>query len=163
MRFEDTERALHAFGKYVVQQSRTRLTKGNHNASKHLYDSIDFEVKSTNNGYELSFFALPYGEFLDKGVSGKKHKYDTPYSYKNKMPPPKAFEAWIKAKGIKYRDDKGRFKKGGVKTLSFLIARSVFNNGIKPSLFFTKPFEKAFERFPDDIADNLAQDIIDNI
>jgi len=32
-----------------------------------------------------------------------------------------------------------------------MIARSIYNNGIKPSLFFTKPFKKAFTNLDKDI------------
>ena len=34
------------------------------------------------------------------------------------------------------------------KTLQFLIARSIYQNGLKPSLFFTKPFEKHYKDLP---------------
>ena len=60
------------------------------------------------------------------------------------MPPPRAFDKWIKQKGMKGRDAKtGRFITD--KTLTFLIARSVFQKGIKASMFFTKPFQKHFK------------------
>ncbi len=36
-------------------------------------------------------------------------------------------------------------------SLQFMIARSIYNNGIKPSLFFTKPFQKAFTNLDKDI------------
>ena len=39
------------------------------------------------------------------------------------------------------------------KTLQFLIARSIFEKGIKPSLWFTKPFEKGFKLLPDEMID----------
>lgn len=42
---------------------------------------------------------------------------------------------------------------------SFLIARSIYHKGIKPSLFFTKPFEKAFERLPDELVEAYGLDL----
>ena len=66
------------------------------------------------------------------------------------MPPPKAFDKWIVRKGLKdIRDKQGRFLPR--KTLQFLIAKSVFEKGIKASMFFTKPFQAAFKRLPDDL------------
>jgi hypothetical protein len=160
----NTVDSLHDFAKYVVKQARTNLTKGKHNATKDLYKSIKYDIKSTNTTYTLEFYSEEYGVYLDKGVSGKKKKYpNTPFKYTNKMPPPKAFEKWIKAKHLVLRDDKGRFKKGGIKTLSYLIARGVFNNGIKPTLFFTKPFNKAFDRLPDKLANDIAVDAMNDI
>jgi hypothetical protein len=90
-----------------------------------------------------------YGFFQDKGVSGTKKKYDTPFSYTNKMPPPKAFDKWMVKKGIAPRNKAGKFQTR--KGLQFAIARSIFENGIKPSLFFTKPFEQAFKNLPDEM------------
>jgi hypothetical protein len=90
-----------------------------------------------------------YGFYQDKGVSGTKVKYNTPFSYTNKMPPPKAFDKWIVKKGIAPRKKDGKFttRKG----LQFAIARSIFEKGIKPSLFFTKPFEAAFKNLPNEM------------
>jgi hypothetical protein len=41
-----------------------------------------------------------------------------------------------------------------------LIARSVFRNGIKPSLFFTRPFEAAFKRLPEDLVETYGLEAI---
>ena len=158
MQLKETRAALNEFGKYVVQQSRSNLTKGKKNASKRLYDSIGYTIVNENGKLSIEFEMEDYGEFQDKGVSGKKRKYDTPYSYKDKMPPPSALDKWIVRKGLKgTRDEKGKFISR--KSLQFMIARSIYNNGIKPSLFFTKPFEKAFERLPKELIDKFVLDI----
>ena len=73
------------------------------------------------------------------------------------MPPPSAFEDFIKRKGIKGRDKKGRFITN--KSLQFLIARSVFQKGIKASMFFTKPFNQAFDKLPPELQENFVKDI----
>jgi hypothetical protein len=98
-----------------------------------------------------------YGYYQDQGVSGKKQKYGTPFSFKSKMPPASAFSQWVIRKGIKgTRDKKGRFVPR--KSLQYLIARSVFNKGIKPSLFFTAPFERAYDKLKVDLPKELAED-----
>ena len=74
-----------------------------------------------------------YGEYQDKGVSGTKRKYNTPFKYTNKMPPPKAFDKWGIRRGIAPRTKTGQFEKR--KSLNFVLARSIFYKGIKPSLF----------------------------
>ena len=38
---KETQKALDDFRKYVIQQSRTNLTKSKKNSSKKLYDSIN--------------------------------------------------------------------------------------------------------------------------
>jgi hypothetical protein len=140
---------LEQFRDYVIKQARTNLTILNKNSSRKLYDSIKGNMKAMPNSLRLYFSMAKYGFFQDKGVSGTKVKYDTPFSYKSKMPPPKAFDKWIVIKGIAPRKKDGKFttRKG----LKFAIARSIFEKGIKPSLFFTKPFEKAFKNLPDEM------------
>jgi hypothetical protein len=116
-------------------------------------------VKVSTNSFEMSIEMEEYGHFQDKGVSGKKVKYNTPYSYKSKMPPPSKLDKWIVRKGIAPRDKKGNFISR--KSLQFLIARSIFNNGIKPSLFLTKPFEAAFKTLPDELVEKFGLEVLD--
>jgi hypothetical protein len=100
-----------------------------------------------------------YGLFQDKGVSGKRKKYKTPYTYKSKMPPPKKLDKWIVRKGIAPRNEKGQLMTR--KSLQFVIARGIYINGIKPSLFFTKPFEKAYKRMPNELIQKYGLDLDD--
>jgi hypothetical protein len=45
------------------------------------------------------------------------------------------------------------------KTLKFLMVTKYLPcQGIKPSLFFTKPFEAAFKRLPDDLIEKFGLD-----
>jgi len=154
----NTKESLEKFRKFVAQQSRSRLSKARKNDSKGLYKKLDGVLKVSPNSFKLSW-DLGYGNFQDKGVSGTEKKYDTPYSYKSKMPPVKPLADWAKRKGIKLRDEKGKFKKGGYKTLGFLIARSIQRKGIKPSLFFTKPFEQGFKKLPDELLEAYGLDV----
>jgi hypothetical protein len=131
----------------------------NKNASKKLYNSITGEAKQFPNSIGIYFNMEEYGYYQDQGVSGVKKKYDTPFSYKSKMPPPKAFDKWTVRKGLAPRGKGGQFEKR--KGLNFAIARSIFEKGIKPSLFFTKPFEAAFKKLPDDLVDSYGLDVVD--
>jgi len=158
MQLEETRNALNKFAKYVIQQSRTNLTKGKKNVSKELYDSLDSKVEVYKNSFLLGFLMNDYGIFQDKGVSGTEKKYNTPYKYTNKKPPASAFSQWVIRKGLKgTRDKKGRFvsRKG----LQFAIANSIYKKGIKPSLFFTKPFERAFNNLPKELVKAYALDV----
>jgi hypothetical protein len=154
-----TKEALDDFKKYVIQQARTNLTKGKKNVDKKLYNSLQGFIDESPAGFRLYFEMEDYGMFQDKGVSGKKKKYDTPFSYKNKKPPIGPLAQWAKKKNIRLRDDKGRFKKGNYNTIGFLISKSIFEKGLKPSLFFTKPFERAIKRLPEDLQDAFGEDI----
>lgn len=155
---DSTYDILDKFRKRVIAEARRNLTRMNKNASKDLHSSLDSELKVSANSFSLKFFMMEYGEYIDKGVSGKKKKYNTPYSYTTKMPPSRVFDKWVVRKGLEgTRDEKGRFVSR--KSLTYLIARSVFNNGLKPSLFFTKPFEREFAKLDQELVEAFGLDI----
>jgi hypothetical protein len=158
MEKSEVQKALERFRDHVVSISKRNLTNKQKNSSKKLYNSIKGKVKANPNSFELEFSMEDYGVYQDAGVSGTKKKYNTPYSYKSKMPPVKAFDKWLVRKGIAPRD-KGKFTSR--KSLAFLIARSVYRNGIKPSLFFTKPFEAAYKNLPQELIDKYGLDAIE--
>jgi hypothetical protein len=157
MKQSELQIELNKFRDYVISQAKANLTRGGKNVSKSLYNSIKGNVKANPNSFEMDFSMEEYGFYQDKGVSGTKKKYNTDFKYTNKMPPAKAFDKWVVRKGLAPRE-KGKFKNR--KSLSFAIARSVYYNGIKPSLFFTKPFEKAFKRLPNDLVEAFGLDAI---
>lgn len=148
----DRQEVLNRFVRHVVSQAKKNLTTGNRNASKKLYNSIKGEAKSFPNSIGIYFEMEPYGLFQDQGVKGTKsgQSYSN-FKYTNKMPPPKAFDKWTIRRGLAPREKGGKFKSR--KSLNFAIARSVYEKGIKPTLFFTKPFEAAFKNLPDDLVD----------
>jgi hypothetical protein len=156
---DNRQETLDRFIKHVVSQAKKNLTTTNKNASKKLYNSIKGEAKAFPNSIGIYFDMEEYGFFQDKGVSGVKKKYDTPFSYKSKMPPPKAFDKWTIRRGIAPRGAGGKFQSR--KGLNFAIARSIFEKGIKPSLFFTKPFEAAFKNLPDDLIESYGFEVED--
>jgi len=164
------KKAMEKYARYVVQQARTNLSKGKNNASKQLYNSLSYEVKQNRTsggqfatGYNAEFFMEEYGAYQDMGVHGAKSSYienrKSPFRYTTKQPPTKAFNKWIKIKGIKGRDKKtGRFITD--QSLKFLIARSIKNKGIRATLFFTKPFEAGINKYGDEIAGGFGDDVL---
>jgi hypothetical protein len=159
MQKAEVQKALERFRDHVVSVSKRNLTNSKKNSSKKLYNSIKGNVKAMPNSFSMEFTMEDYGVFQDAGVSGTKKKYNTPYSYKSKMPPVKAFDKWIVRKGLAPRKSGGQFTSR--KSLAFLIARSVFRNGIKPSLFFTKPFEAAYKNLPQELVEAYGLDAIE--
>lgn len=156
---ENAKRFLTDFRNYVVKESKSNLTRLKKSSSKKLYNSIKGNVKVSKNSMSVDFQMEEYGLFQDKGVSGKRKKYKTPYSYKSKMPPPSKLDKWIVRKGIAPRNEKGQLMTR--KSLQFVIARGIYINGIKPSLFFTKPFEKAYKRMPNELIEKYGLDLDD--
>ena len=161
---------LNKFAKYVIQQSRSNLSKSDKNVSKELYNSLGYNVEVTDKGAELVFSMVQYGEFQDKGVRGKSSSAKAPNSpfrfgsgTGKKGGLTNSIDKWVRRRGIQFKDRKsGRFL--SYQSTAFLISRSIYQKGIKPSLFFTKPFVAAFKRLPDELIEaysiGLEKDLI---
>ena len=44
---KEVQNELNKFAKYVIQQSRSNLTKGNKNVTKDLYNSLGYKLSKT--------------------------------------------------------------------------------------------------------------------
>ena len=94
MELKESKEILNSFAKYVIQQSKSNLSKSKKNVSKELYNSLDYNLLQDDTGFILQFIMEEYGAYQDQGVSGTKKKYNTPFKYTNKRPPAKAFDKW---------------------------------------------------------------------
>lgn len=163
---KEVQEELNKFAKYVIQQSRSNLTKGaspygSYNDTKSLYNSLKGNVTPTQKGANLSFEMADYGKFKDLGVRGKSSSSKAPNSpYRfgtgsgRKGGLTEGIEQWVKRKGIQFRERKEKGEKGrflSYDQTAFIIARSIYQTGMKASLFFTKPFVAAFKRLPDEL------------
>jgi hypothetical protein len=178
MQLKETRDALNNFAKYVIQQSRSNLSKSKKNFSKQLYNSLDYDLNVSKNSFSLSILMEDYGLFQDKGVKGKDpSKVSKNAKIKGQQAPNSPYkfgsgnysgqwssfvgklEVWAKRKNIRLRDEKGRFKRGNYKTIAQVIAGNIYNRGIRPSMFFTKPFEKAFKDLPEELILSFGLDL----
>ena len=170
---KDTKEALNLFAKYVIQQARTNLSKKNirpNNDTKGLYNALDYELKETGSGFKLIMYinpkdGPPYGDFQDQGVSGTHQKFsNTKFSYKPSSNlvgmeyHTGTFAKYAKRKNLQLRNAKGQFMT--YKQTGFKLATIIKKYGIKPSLYFTKPFARAFMRLPQELIEAYANDQI---
>ena len=183
MNTSNIERYLESFGKYIVKQSRTNLTKKRKNVNKALYNSIRFTISKDYEGFVIKFYMLDYGKFVDKGVSGFKkiQEYKTydgrtvasPFQYGKGTKPGglrKGIAKWIKQRGIKGRvkkEWKSAGNRGGQfisdKSLVFLISRKIYLQGIKSTSFFQRPLMLGLQGFGKDLLGAVKEDIINNL
>lgn len=167
---------LEQFGKYVKQQAKSNLTKKGKKDKGDLYNGIEFEVSENKNGADLVFSfgnASDYWEFVDKGVKGvggtkadgtkweQKKVTNSLFKYKDKAPPIKALDGWVLRKGFAGRNEKGQMTSR--KSIKFAIAKSIFHTGLATTNFITTPFEKAFQRLPEDIYAAYALELESNL
>ena len=154
------KKELEYFANEVINRSRSNLTQKKKNVSKELYNSLDYELKVSENSFSLSFMMEDYGTFIDKGVKGRDSSLkapNSPYQYKNKMPPLKSLDKWVVRRGLAVRDKKGKFVSR--ESIKFAIAKSIQMKGIETTNFFTKPFDNAFKRLPEDLVAAYGLDV----
>jgi hypothetical protein len=156
MKLKASEKVLEKYKNYVIQQARANLSKGRNNMSKTLYNSLRGEVVSEQDYAIIGFRMELYGQFLDEGVrganpslvkNGKQNAANSRFRFKSKRPPAGQIAEWAKKRGIRLRGENGQFEKGNYKTLGFIIANRIYAQGIKPTLFFTKPFQAGYKKY----------------
>lgn len=166
------KRTLNKFAKTVVSEAKKRKGK-----DSNLGKSIRFKLDVSENDFDLKFLMESYGKFVDKGVKGqnptdlpegakhygKQKAPGSPYKfgsgkYKGNLRLRDAIGGWVIKKGIAPRDESGKFTKR--KGLIFMITRSIYKTGIKPSLFFTTPFNTNFKRLPEKLKEEFALDVV---
>ena len=174
MQFNNTIQALQTLGGKVVKEGRGILERKKKNASGALSNDFDYLVTSSKDSVTLEFEfgrADDYWQFVDEGVrgvggfkgSGRMRGGKTPFrfgsgkfggtwnQFKNSI------KNWIKRKGIKGRDKKGRFIK--LESLTFLIQRSIFQRGLERTQFFSKPFTEQLNKQTENITKAFADDL----
>ena len=172
---DNAKKGLDKFIKYVVQQSKSNLTRKDKNVNKKLYNSIKGGVSVYPRSFTAYIEMEEYGEFVDKGVKGKASSAKAPNSpfrfgsgTGRKGGLTDGINSWVVKRRIQFRN-KQTNKFMSYKQTANLIIRSVFNEGIKPSEFFSKPLETGFKRLPDEIVqlygldvDTFLKDLVNN-
>ena len=159
------EIALKKFVDVVVKESKTALTKKDRNVSKSLYNSIKGKSKVSKNSFEISFEMESYGKFLDKGVKGKSSSLKAPDSdfqfgsgTGKEGGLTEGILKWVTRRRFQFREkETGQFL--SYESTAFLITRSIYLTGTKPTEFFTKPFNAAFKKLPDEIIKSYALEV----
>ena len=172
---EKVRDALNLFAKFVITESRNNL-EAEKKSSGELYKTMSHYIEKFGDGFKLVFEMEDYGKFVDKGVKGKdpskvssnakitgQQAPNSPYRFgSGKFPNTwdkfvKRMSMFAKQRSIRFRETKivdgkkvstGRFAKGGFDAVGYVIAKNIYNRGIRPSMFFTKPFESAFKTLP---------------
>lgn len=159
MQKDEVQKALDRFKGHIIAQAKRNLTNKDKNVSKKLYNSIEGEVKVFPNSIGMYFSMEEYWAYQDLGVKGKKSASKAPQSpfrfgsgTGKKGGLTAAMEKWVTQRRIQFKDRKsGKFM--SYKSTAWLMTRSIYSKGIKPSLFFTKPFEAAYKNLPNELID----------
>ncbi len=163
---ENLEAVMNQYAKYVIQQSRTRLTKDDKGGGN-LYNSLSYQLMEDDQAMLVEFMMADYGAFVDRGVKGKTSTYPetrsalSPFQYGSgtgkKGGLTKGIDKWLRKKRFQFRDKKGRFM--SYDSMRYLIVKSIYNKGLRANLFFSKPFKAGIEKYELNMAKAFAEDI----
>lgn len=147
--YELSEDALRDIGALFVEMMKKKIQEkiypygnpdskgvGNKVATGHLLNSLTSSIEMTSNGPQLTITYADYFKYVNLGRRPGKRKV-----------PIKSILDWIKIRGIKGRDKKGRF----IKSLSFAFAiqTNIFKYGVRPANIYDKGLNEL-----EDIFDN---------
>jgi hypothetical protein len=154
--FELTDRELQRFGTFLVTLMKKKIKekiypygnpgqrgKGNKFASGQLYNSLTATVIPAQNN-KPSELVITYQDYFKYVNLGRK-------ANKKKVPIPSLLQ-WIKIRGIKGKDKKGRQIKD--LSLAFAIQTNIFRYGIRPANIYDKALDD-FGNVLDDLPRNL--------
>ena len=145
MQGENTKRALDKFGKYLVKQSRSNLSKKKKNVTNKLYDSLDYDVRASGVSFEFDFLMEAYGEWVDKGRKAGKN------------PPFSAIRKWVEDRRIQFRSNRGRFQT--YDQTAWAVVKKIGRDGIEASNFYSRPFQLGYNKLPNELVEAYALDV----
>ena len=151
--FRHTMKALTEFGQKIVDNYKAELQACNYQDGQ-LYRTLSYSVKMDNSSWLISISLEEYWKYIEYGRRP------------GKMPPVSAIENWIKVKQILPRPITLKSGKSVVPTipqLSFLIARKIGRDGIRPRPFFKQSFEDAKREFLQKIEEAILADIKESL
>ena len=151
--FRHTMKALNDFGQKIVENYKAELEACNYQDGQ-LYRTLSYSVKMENSSWLISISLEEYWKYIEYGRRP------------GKMPPVSAIENWIKVKQILPRPITLKSGKSVVPTipqLSFLIARKIGRDGIRPRPFFKQSFEDAKQEFLQKIEEAILADIKESL
>lgn len=150
--------------KYLVEAQKN-IQKQNIMASGSLGDSLRIDVqpkvKLFGKIYKMAITMLEYGQYIDKGVSGTKVQYNTPFKF-TKQPPADVFKKWLRYRNVamKITGFDEDMTESEIDGMAFAIARNKKLFGIKPRKFFTNAVETVSKGIEDDVAKAIKEDTV---
>ena len=125
----------------VVTNAKSILTSNRKIASGRLVSSVRYSINSQG---KISFLYATEGKWVTFGRRKGA-----------KQPPTAPIETWIKQKGIKGRDSKGRFISN--KSLAYLIARGIKRDGIAPLPFMKLAIKQSIKQLGKSLKTSVAK------
>lgn len=152
--FKHTIQAIDAFGRLIVNNYKAELEACGYQDGQ-LYRTLNYSVKMNNTSWLISISLEEYWRYIEYGRRAGA-----------KMPPLDVIEKWINVRQIIPHSmtlKSGKTVLPSVKQLSFLIARKISRDGIRPRPFFKQSFESAKREFLHKIEEAIIADIKESL
>ena len=152
--FKHTIQAIDEFGRLIVDNYKAELEACGYQDGQ-LYRTLNYSVSTGTGGWVISVSLENYWKYIEAGRRAGA-----------KMPPLDAIEKWINVKQIIPHSmtlKSGKTVIPSVKQLSFLIARKISRDGIRPRPFFKQSFESAKREFLHKIEEAIIADIKESL
>jgi hypothetical protein len=158
--YQLTERALQLLMNLFIAKIRERLLakdypygnpdvkgSGDKYASGQLYNSLSGSIEIGPNGEPIAL--IQYQDYFNNVNFGRKAGV--------KRVPLSALMEWIKVRGLKGRDKKGRFM--STTNLAWAIQTNIFKYGVRPTNIYDAGISD-LEQYFDDFPNNLPPDLL---
>ena len=152
--FRHTMKALTEFGQKIVDNYKAELEACGYQDGQ-LYRTLRYSVKMDNSSWLISISLEQYWKYIEAGRRTSA-----------KMPPLDVIAKWINVRQIIPHSmtlKSGKTVIPSVKQLSFLIARKISRDGIRPRPFFKQSFESAKREFLRIIEEAVLADIKESL
>jgi hypothetical protein len=168
LRYTLTEQALQKLGTILIERMRREIMKkqypygrpnikgrGDKYATGGLYDSLGFQIVRPQGGQVLGT-APAITITSSPNLPGKTYNLFDVVTYgvpKNKARPPlESIMNWIRVRGIRPRDKRGRFlpnNEENIMSLAWAVKQNIFKYGIRPADIFGKGKRNLDQLFAD--------------
>lgn len=119
-----------------------------------LQDSLDFDVTKDKDGFVLTFYAVDYAFYIERGRKPGKGI------------PPDILKRWIETKPIRMRNEVGQFvqmNETRKNQLTFLINRKIKTFGIDPVPFIEEGFSESLKSFEKEFTEMGISFVVDEL
>jgi len=158
------EKTLDNFGEKVITKARQNLISEGKKDTGNLYNSLEYDFKVSKNSFEFAFMMEDYGTFVDKGVKGvssSKKAPNSPYKFGTGTGESggltRSIKEWVKRKRFQFQKPNGKFM--SYESTAFKIIHSIWTTGKETTNFFTTPFEREFDKLPNNVVEAFALDM----
>lgn len=147
--YPQTEKLLNSFAQSIVSLYKDKIKQYSNGT---LFRTINYKITNGPDDFMVTVNLEEYWKFIEKGRRAGA-----------KMPPVSAIEKWITVRRILPKPmtlKNGKQVVPSVKSLAYVISRSIAKKGVKARPFMAKSIEEATKLFKDKLMVTLKDDIL---